>query len=193
METKPNNSGSLTLIKANDKLSPYVKYIAVGEDDSLKAQLMEKSSQPHILASTPKDAAERFGNSEMFDKWQKKGRTIHWLIGNNGDLAGVIWYGDEEMPETKTQNAPNLTFAIRLYENYLGKGLSVPFMKQSLDILVRSFDDLSKFNGIWLQTDVSNKPAVAAYEKFGYVEVSKSGDRTTMVLDKSKVLDLARQ
>ena len=193
METNLTNPESLTLVKVNGQLSDHVKYIAMGLDGSLVIQLIKKSKQPHIIASTPKDANERFGDLEMFKRWLKKGRLIHWLVADGGDLAGIIWYGEEKIPtEVTLDNPPRITFAIRLYENYLGKGLSVPFMKQSMHILVSSLKESSDFGGIWLQTEINNKPAVAAYQKFGYKEIGRSDTKVIMVLDKPQVLELSQ-
>lgn len=176
---------SLTYVEPDKSLEPYIKFIAIGEDAGLEAQLIEKSKQPHIRANTPKDGLERFGNQAMLDEWLKKGKIIHWLIGPDNDLAGIIWYGQDKLPvDVAIDSPPDHTFAIRLYDGYFGHGLAGPFMRQSLDILVNTVKSNGKtLTGLWLRTSLDNKAAVAAYTKFGYKEIHRGDSKVTMVLD----------
>lgn len=168
----------------DDSLRHVCEFIATGSDSSLENQLIQKSLQENIMKFTPKDHLQRFGNIDMLNKWRAKGRRLFWLIGPEHDLAGIIWYGESEFPyELKLEETPSETFAIRIYDGYAGKGLSNPFMRQSLRIYV---EEKLKNGGkppiIWLQTDVENIPAVKSYTKFGYQEVHRDEKRVTMVL-----------
>lgn len=175
----------------DETLKPLISRLAVGNDDTLRDQLIAKSRQPNILKYTPNDAAKRFGSIEMFNTWLSKGRELHWLLGPNDDLAGVIWYGQAvfPLPDLNLPEIPQETFAIRLYAGYAGQGLARPFMNLSLKVHVQENTyDSNSLTGIWLQTDIDNAPALSAYAKFGYNEVARDDQRVTMVLTRTQIL-----
>lgn len=182
----------LKLIKADESLRPLIEYLAIGEDPKLEAQLIAKSKQPNILKFTPKDSKQRFGNPDMLKHWISKGRTIHWLLGPNKDLAGIIWYGKSKFPlDIELDEIPEETFAIRIYDGYAGHGLARPFMTFSLKVAVEEKRAAQEpIAGIWLQTDIDNPAAVAAYTKFGYKEVFRDHKRATMVLSSQEILNV---
>jgi GNAT superfamily N-acetyltransferase len=180
------------LIEADDAMKPLITYIAVGEDAALEEQLIQKSRQPNILKYTPNDAKERFGDQAMLQKWLDKGREIHWLLGSGHDLAGIIWYGKSKFPlDIQLPETPQETFAIRIYEGYSGHGLARSFMTQSLHVAIKLKKDRGEpIVGIWLQTDLDNQAAVAAYTKFGYQEVARDKIRVTMILPAAQIQKL---
>lgn len=182
----------LKLIEVEEAMKPLVTYLAVGEDEGLQDQLIAKSRQPAILQFTPNDAKKRFGNRQMLQEWLAKGREIHWLLGQDNDLAGIIWYGKSEFPlDISLSETPTETFAIRIYEGYAGHGLARPFMKLSLQTYVKHKQSRGeRLTGIWLQTDVDNPAALSAYAKFGYTEVDRDEKRVTMVLTPEQMLAL---
>jgi GNAT superfamily N-acetyltransferase len=183
-------SDSLTLIKVSQPMSQAVSYLGIGRDADLERQLIAKSREANILKYTPKDAAQRFGDQAMLEKWLAKGREIHWLIGPDKDLAGIIWYGKSRFPlDLELPEMPEETFAIRIYDGYAGHGLARPFMTLSLQTAVRFKQERGEpVCGIWLQTDIDNPAAVAAYTKFGYQEVARDEKRVTMVLPSESIL-----
>jgi hypothetical protein len=190
----------LTLIPADTVLQPLITYLAVGWDKGLEQQLLTKSRQASILQYTPKDAGQRFGSPAMLEHWRAKGREIHWLLGANHDLAGIIWYGKSPFPLDAQQFAPQLmasevpqeTFAIRLYDGYAGHGLARPFMQQSLRVHVQHQQaNHQPVSGVWLQTDITNPAAIAAYIKFGYQEVIRDNTRVTMMMPPATLLAIA--
>lgn len=160
--------------------------IEVGRSTDLENQLISKSSQSAILKFTPRDHNERFASPESVDKWFAKGRELHWLVSDSGDLAGIIWYGQSYLDDTAT--GPNYTFAVRLYEGYAGKGLAGTFMRQSLKIFAENIRQAdAEFTGIWLKTDVINVAAIAAYTKFGYIETARDEVRVTMKMNAAQI------
>ncbi|HVX57301.1 MAG TPA: GNAT family N-acetyltransferase [Candidatus Saccharimonadales bacterium] len=183
-------SDNLELIAADNSMKPLIDHLAVGRDAGLEEQLISKSRQPNILRFTPKDAKERFGDRAMLEKWLAKGREIHWLVGNDNELAGIIWYGKARFPlDIELPELPEETFAIRIYEGYSGHGLARPFMHQSLAVHVeRRRARNEPITGIWLETDVDNPAALASYTKFGYQEVARDAKRVTMVLPSSQIV-----
>ncbi len=180
----------LTIIQPIEELKPLITGLAVGSDPALERQLIEKSRQSNIVKYTPKDASSRFGSQEMLEKWRAGGREIHWLLGKDNDLAGIIWYGKKDFPlDMQLPEVPTETFAIRLYDGYTGHRLSGPFMRQSLAVHAKMQKEQGgSVAGIWLETDVDNPAALASYTKFGYQEVGRDDKRVTMVLYPSQIL-----
>jgi hypothetical protein len=182
----------MNLTPADQALQPYILNIATGDDPELQAQLFQKSRQPKILEFTPKDAAERFGDQAMFNKWKAGGKELYWLLGENNDLGGIIWYGSKEFPlkDLQLPEMPTETFAIRLYDGYSGHGLAVPAMRQTLRLHTEALRQQGKEPaGLWLETDTDNPAALKVYTNFGYREVYRTADRVTMVLSASEIAD----
>ncbi len=188
-----SSSSQLTYIEAGPALQPLVAAIAIGQDPTLEAQLIQKSLQPDILKFTPNDSKQRFGSMTMLQNWRAKGREVHWLLGAGNDLAGIIWYGRSPFPlEIDMPEVPEETFAIRIYEGYAGHGLAVPFMLQSLRLLVQTRQQQGlPISGLWLQTDIANIAANKVYTRAGYREVSRDDKRVTMVIDRQQMLAAA--
>lgn len=184
----------LTRFRPDDDLKPLIAAVAAGSDPDLESQLIKKSRQEPILKYTPKDAAERFADQSALDRWRAGGREIHWLLGPDDDLAGVIWYGKKPFPlELDLPEIPTETFAIRLYDGYAGHHLAVPFMRQSLALHAQAQRDRGQpIAGIWLETDNDNPAALKVYGRFGYQEVKRDDKRVTMVLPASVIAALPR-
>jgi ribosomal protein S18 acetylase RimI-like enzyme len=169
-----------------DVLHEHNLRIFVGRNPDFEDQIIKKSTEPHILEHTPKDAEVRFANKQVINAWFEKKPETHWLVSTSGDIAGIIWYRQQTIPDTARQAGE--TFAIRLYTGYQGKGLARPFMEQSLQIHVNGNDRVLP---IWLQTDTDNTPALTAYEKFGYEKINEKDGRITMILSVAKQLAIA--
>ena len=184
----------LNIYLADEAMQQIVERIATGWDDNLEQQLIEKSRQENILLHTPKDSTQRFKNNDTVHAWLAKGREVHWLLGPKRDLAGIIWYGPAAPPhDIDTNGIVPETFAIRIYDGYVGKGLARPFMLQSLRILVDDRISQGKLMPfIWLETDIDNIPAVTSYTKFGYEEIARDEKRIMMVLHPEKIHNMLR-
>ena len=89
-------------------------------------------------------------------------------------LAGIIWFGGRQNPNIDSKYS--LTFGIRLYEDYLGKGLSKPLMRASHEDVKNILDD----QYIWLDYDQDNFIAGKAYKSFGYEELGQKNNRIIM-------------
>lgn len=184
----------MDIVPANSDLQPPITGIATGSDRDLVRQLVEKSQEPAILKYTPKDSSQRFGTPEMFEKWKAGGREVYWLLGNDNDLAGIIWYGKKDFPlAMELPETPTETFAIRIYDGYSGHGLAVPAMRQTLQIHAQAARSRGEQPaGIWLETDTDNPAALKVYGRFGYQEVHRDEDRVTMVLPASKITEIIK-
>lgn len=183
-------NSTLQLFESSQALKPWIQHIGIGRDAALEQQLVTKSRQPHILKFTPNDAGSRFKDlATLEQRWNSQKREYVWLIGPENDLAGIIWFGPKPFPlDLKLPEHPTDTFAIRLYENYLGKGLAKPFLEQALSIehhrrLQQGEAPLS----IWGETDTTNPAAIATYDKIGFRHVDTTPDRVTMVLPSATI------
>jgi hypothetical protein len=186
----------LSLVEPDPTLLPLVTHIATGRDADLEKQLVIKSRQPHIMSHTPNDAKNRFSSLDAFEKWLSNGREVYWLLGASSDLAGIIWYGKRTFPINMTLGEiPTETFAIRLYNGYVGRGLAVPFIKQSLRLSAQNKHTQGlAASGVWLETDIDNAAAQKTYLAIGFQEVDRNTDtgRVTFILPSANVEDIAR-
>jgi ribosomal protein S18 acetylase RimI-like enzyme len=164
----------------------------------LVGQLVKKSKQETILRTCPGDAAERFSDASAVERWLQKGREVYALTPNK-NLAGVIWYGEKKFPlqvPGDGSSLPRHTFAIRLYDNYRGRGLAKPFMQDTLKDYMETlyYQGLTDtVNGLWLGVDVDNEPAKKLYSDFGYMRVGtidRGGiNEDIMVLSNPKITE----
>lgn len=142
-----------------------------GITDSQIEQLINYSNtDPQIINFTSDKT--RFATRSSYDNWfNHRNPIIYTLSNTNNILCGLIWF-------EKDNTIPNCeyTFAIRLYAEARGKGLSLDFMK-------RSFDDLRPQN-VWLKCSADNLPAVTLYNKFGFKQTTQAdnNNKITMVL-----------
>lgn len=141
-----------------------------GWSAKLASDLVRVSKQLHIMQNTPNDATKRFMSVGTADDWyDKKDRSVYSLY-SDGSLDGIAWFGLNERPDLHAGH----TFAIRLYENAVGRDLAYPLMK-----IVH--DDFAAPGGVWLETDDNNGAARHLYEKFGYKKMAERKGRVTMV------------
>ena len=165
---------------------------------SFADQLVEKSKQPHVEQWTPKDAAVRFKDLDSTLERIKNQETHLMVDVNTFDVGGTIWYLREEPPIDISPYNTTYTFAIRLYEDYVKKGLAIPFMRRSLSDFIedrRLSGELQDLGGIWLSVKKNNRDAIGLYERFGYETVGSYNDiddRLIMVLPAERILEIFR-
>lgn len=144
-----------------------------GWDDEVAAAIVTHSREPHIMASTPRDALNRFSSIEAAHYWHDSHSRVIYGLFHAAELAGLIWYSESPHPEARA----DVTFAIRLYEKSRGQGLASPFLRASEE----DFRDHTGFNDtIWLSTSVDNTIAQTLYFRAGYDEITREDDRIIM-------------
>lgn len=145
------------------------------EENFLK-QILEKSRQDHVMQfEGHEDAGGRFKDVQSYREWAAKGRTIFILTDETGkDLGGILWFGKRNNPNIDPKYT--LTFGIRLYEGFVGKGLSKPLLIIGHEELGNYFDD--KY--IWLDFASENIIAGKAYSSFGYEILNEADGRVIM-------------
>ena len=149
-------------------------------DEKFIRQLIKKSRQAHILQfEREEDTEGRFKDLDSYKIWAKKNRLVYLLVDEaalpDENLAGIIWFGKRRNEQINSKYC--LTFGIRLYEGYVGKGLSKPLMRPTHEDAREKFKDCRY---IWLDFDKENIAANRAYESFGYKTIKTAGQRTIM-------------
>lgn len=151
-------------------------------------ELIKFSNTDPIILSTTRDE-ERFTDKAAFDAWYQKLRKVYTLVDEHKKLLGIIWFGNKLMPKNTHYSSSldtshyAITFAIRLYGNARGKGLSKNFIDKAWGMYCESEEYLRNPNkGIWLETNINNFPAISAYKKIGFVLVSKPDDKGRVIM-----------
>ena len=149
-----------------------------GITDTQIDQLVKYSqTDPTILKFTSDPT--RFKDKTSASKWINN-VVVHTLSDRDGNLIGIAWFHQKTLPTdrdfTEKFNPEDfpLTFAIRIYGETRGKGLSADFMRKSFD----SF----KPGNVWIETSFNNIPTVKLAEKFGFKQVSKPNQRGKIIL-----------
>ncbi len=140
----------------------------------LTRQLIKFSKQPHIVEYCPNDSGGRFHNLYRAAKWQNKGRLALPLVSRVGKhalkLEGFGWMGPQ-MPGKKEPeiSGAKTTFAIRLYEDAVGKHNSLPYTLAILQAHNMFFGN----EGVWLEAWGDNVSALKTYERAGFQKVAE--------------------
>lgn len=144
-----------------------------GWNEKLACDLVVASVQPHIKRYTPNDAAKRFVSLESANEWYTVKNHTTYSLYHSDTLAGIIWF----RPGPKPELGAEYSFAIRLYEDAIGKGLAYPFAR------IAHHDYAVKVGllTVWLETDGDNAAALHLYKKLGYQKVGEHDGRITMV------------
>ena len=176
-------------IKSNDLILGNTKLkVNKGISEKQIEELIGFSNKDPLILSTTQDS-ERFKDKKSFETWLQKKRTIYVLTEKGGKLLGVIWFGLKTLPKDYNYitsldvNHYGITFAIRLYQDARGKGLSEPFINETFKKykLTREFRETSA-KGMWLETKIDNLPAIKAYEKFGFGLVSAPNENGRIIM-----------
>ncbi len=125
----------------------------------------------------------RFKDSRSARNWFKTGRRAYVLSDRLGNLLGLMWAADKNLPQREyildfDHEIYDTTLAIRLYEQSRGKGLACDFLKR---VMEREGD-----KGFWLEVHSQNDPALKVYRKIGFKMVSKPNleNRIIMIFPK---------
>jgi hypothetical protein len=159
-----------------------------GIDSQFVDQLIEKSREPHVQATTPRDGAERFADFDHFVSWHNQNPDRKFFVVAEGlELAGAAWFTPIPEPES---DLPPLSFALRLYHGYAGRRLARHVMAATHGRMAKS--ELAA-SGVQLEADRQNQPAICSYRHFGYHALqaaTTSQERIRMVLSPERLAEL---
>jgi ribosomal protein S18 acetylase RimI-like enzyme len=165
--------------------------IAEGITDSQIEELIHYSNNDPIILKTTSDII-RFGNIEAVKDWLKKKRKIYTLVDDANRLFGIVWFGEEKMPDAKypidfEPNKFEITFGIRIYGDVRGKGYSIKLFKESLKKYKQTdaYKQIENKN-IWLTTNIDNPVAIALYKKLGFKEVLNDKSKNKLIMISSR-------
>lgn len=152
-----------------------------GLNSNLRQQLVDCSKQPHISGDGVQttDDLERFASVDSVQTRETYGE--YYGLVQDGELGGIAWLRKKLPPDpgyaVRMQGA-NYTFAIRLYENCLGRGMAPGFMSTVLEDFKKSHDDEQK---VWLSVGRHNQPAKRLYEKTGWNSIIIDDEQEFMI------------
>lgn len=169
-----------------DRLS--VQY---GLDTHAVSKLRDKSlNRDDVELANNTSDKRRFGDGS-YERWYAKSRYPFVLTDQDHELAGLIWFGPEPVPNGVQLDQGALvqewdTIAFRSYPPYRGKGIMTAF---SL-MLLKLHKTMRPGRGLWLETRPHNKAGIALYRKLGFSAVGEDAQKNiVMVLDSRKVFE----
>jgi ribosomal protein S18 acetylase RimI-like enzyme len=188
------------IVHKDDKLPIGMKYVTMLTDKHIDQLIAYSTDTEDEGVQNNTSDKKRFKDREAVLHWREKGRSTTIITNDEGDLLGLSWMGAEDIhvgesdlqtdfviaTETReTVRAFNpsqygVTFAIRVYGEARGKGLSSRLTKRA----ERQFKKTDAYKALlvdgkihpWLEVSAENTPAVRSYRKSGYVEATAPND-----------------
>lgn len=122
----------------------------------------------------------RYKDLNRFKRYVKNAKPVYYsLIGKNDSLAGIALFRHKKLPQKRylkniKPQKYGISFAIRIYGKYRGKGLSFYFMNEVFKRHKKTlhFKGL-KNNKFWIKVSYNNLPAISTYKKFGFIKLTK--------------------
>lgn len=167
----------------NSELGSYT--IKKGLSEKQISELIEYAQTDEGLKYT--SDPKRFKDRQSFDNFSKEILAYYVLTNETDDLLGIIWFHDLDLYLNKENPSEyGISFAIRLYGEARGKGLSEPFTNEVLANFKESAEYKNhSHKGIWLSVSPENEPAVKLYKNLGFkdLEINKEYNKLLMILD----------
>lgn len=139
----------------------FAMYFGLSAEHAL--QVRQLAEQKSICTYCLNDRRKRFSTDEATRQWLAKGRAAYILVEHSsGVVAGYAWSGPETSAVLPTGR---VTVALRLSEDFQGRGLATPYLQAVVSATKAHFDA----EHIWLETWESNSGAVHVYQKVGFV------------------------
>jgi len=141
-------------------------------NETLAEKLVAGAHEPHILRWTPRDATERFTDLATTLAWYEQMERHVFPLWDGNQLQGITWFSKHPEPVA----GADYTFAIRMYEPGVGKGLAEPFVNAAMETM-----EQYEMKSVWLDTDATNERAIHLYKKLGFVEIDAKNGRVLMI------------
>ena len=131
-------------------------------------QILSKSHQPHITQFEHEDTdpGGRFFSEKTLTAWvNTKDRTaLPRIDRENKELTGITWFRPAA-GENPFNREMDVTFGIRMFEGYVGKGQAESYARAS-HFICALFAPVE--SGFWLSYKKGNHAARRLYDKLGY-------------------------
>lgn len=139
-------------------------------EDQIEELIRHSSNDPEVVKNT--SDSRRFKDREAYDKWLQSNPSVYVLTNESNKLLGIVWV--QKMGNSLVGNEFDTTFAIRLYGEARGKGLSSWFIDEA-------FKKYGEAN-YWLRTSSDNVTAIKTYERLGFKTVSSPDAENKIIM-----------
>ena len=144
------------LIEKN--IAGYNLRVEKGFKSNTVAEVVKNSLQPRILSMAPRDASERFVDEQTAMDWYHSSHDRQFYsLRSASVLAGIIWFTKSALGDAQ------YTFAIRMYEPFIGKGMAIPFA----DATHQDLENIYK-GSTWADININNLASRSFAYKLGY-------------------------
>lgn len=136
--------------------------------------------------------AQRFSSVEAFNKWREENkRMIYTLVDESGQLAGISWVGEKELPSGYTYpgwlnpKEYHYTTAVRVYGVARGVGVGSDFQKLAIEHYLTNVLGKTELNmpyGFWGEAHDDNIASRRMCARTGFKEVAFGNNKVVMVL-----------
>ncbi len=129
-----------------------------------------------MLEWVQNDAGVRFPDKELAQRWFTAKVRVLYGLKRDTTLSALAWFSPKPYPNP--QIAAEYTYAIRLYDGMRSQGLARAVMA----VTHEAFYEVSDYKGpTWLSVNAKNLDARRLYEKFGYEDTDRLGERIIMI------------
>lgn len=161
-----------------------------GITDMQVAQLINFTNTDALVQRNTSDV-NRFKDLRTYERWRSKGRTVYTLADEGQTLLGIIWLGNEPLPEKTFLFPLNLldfttTLAMRIYGDARGKGIAKAFLIPTLRHFICQREGSKNSSGIWIETSVDNTPVLRSFSSVGFTQATKQDERKKIIMVASK-------
>lgn len=161
-------------------------HICQGITDMQVAQLINFTNTDALVRRNTSDE-KRFKDIETYDRWKSKGRTVYTLADEGQNLLGIIWLGNEPLPEKSFLFPLNssdyaTTLAMRIYGYVRGKGIAKAFLIPTLRHFICQGEGNKSSSGIWIETSVDNTPVLRSFSSVGFTQATEQDERKKIIM-----------
>ncbi len=171
----------------HDELGSFGIYVGLTREHVEQIQTYSLDLSDTALQESTTDY-KRFGKGDYAERYTKKHRIQFVLVHEEtGDVASMIWYGPEALPEgleftvavtQKEKSRQWYTSAYRTYGKYRGVRITTAFSAYILDLYKKSHPK----NPMSLAVQKANKPGIKLYTKLGFITIAQDNKENEYIM-----------